>query len=127
MRIAFYSPIAEPNAAKPSGISRAGALIIRALERAGHTIDTPPLPRSFDGKGDPARQKHLFSECENAATNYLEAIALGREPRPDLWFSYHVYYKSPDWIGPHVAKTLGVPYLIAEGSHAPKREKGPWA
>jgi glycosyltransferase involved in cell wall biosynthesis len=127
MRIAFYSPITEPEVSKASGISRVGALIVQALERAGHAIDIARLPRSFDGKGDRARQTHLLSECENAATNYLEAIALGREPRPDLWFSYHVYYKSPDWIGPHVARTLSIPYVIAEGSHAPKRANGPWA
>jgi glycosyltransferase involved in cell wall biosynthesis len=127
MRIAFYSPIAKPSDTTPSGISRVGALLVQALQVAGHTVDTPPLPRSYEGKGDAARQSHIYSECENAATNYLEAIALGREPRPDLWFSYHVYYKSPDWIGPRVAKALGVPYLIAEGSHAPKRAKGPWA
>ncbi len=127
MRIAFYSPIATPSETTPSGISRVGALLVQALQAAGHTVDTPPLPRSYEGNGDAARQAHIFSECENAATNYLEAIALGKEPRPDLWFSYHVYYKSPDWIGPRVAKTLGIPYLIAEGSHAPKRAKGPWA
>jgi glycosyltransferase involved in cell wall biosynthesis len=127
MRVAFYSPIAKPSDTTPSGISRVGALLVQALQTAGHTVDTPPLPRSYEGKGDAARQAHIFSECENAATNYLEAIALGREPRPDLWFSYHVYYKSPDWIGPHVAKSLGIPYVVAEGSHAPKREKGPWS
>jgi len=127
MRIAFYSPIAKPSDTIPSGISRVGALLVQALQAAGHTVDTPPLPRSYEGKGDATRQTHIFSECENAAVNYLEAIALGRESRPDLWFSYHVYYKSPDWIGPHVAKTLGIPYVIAEGSHAPKREHGPWS
>ncbi len=127
MRIAFYSPITEPHAAKASGISRVCALIASALERGGNIVDLTPLPRSFDGSGDAARQARLFSECENAATNYLEAIALGREPRPDLWFSYHVYYKSPDWIGPHVARTLNIPYVIAEGSHAPKRAAGAWA
>ena len=127
MRIAFYSPIAKPNEATPSGISRVGALLVQALQTAGYVVDIPPLPRSYEGEGDAARQSQLFSECENAATNYLEAIALGKEPRPDLWFSYHVYYKSPDWIGPHVAKLLGIPYVIAEGSHAPKRAKGPWA
>ena len=127
MRIAFYSPIAEPQASKPSGVSRVGALLVQALQRAGHIVDIVPLPRSFDGKGDPALQTGLFSQCETAATKYLETIALVREPRPDLWFSYHVYYKSPDWIGPRVAQTLGIPYVIAEGSHAPKRATGPWA
>lgn len=127
MRVAFYSPIAKPDEATPSGISRVGALLIQALRAAGHVVDTPPLPRSYEGKGNAGRQAQIFAECENAATNYLEAISLGKEPRPDLWFSYHVYYKSPDWIGPHVAKSLGIPYVVAEGSHAPKRAKGQWA
>jgi glycosyltransferase involved in cell wall biosynthesis len=127
MRIAFYSPIAEPHGAALSGTSRVGALIVRTLKRAGHNVDVPRLPRSYEGKGDAARQSHIFAECENAAMNYLEAIAFGREPRPNLWFTYHVYYKSPDWIGPRVASALNIPYVIAEGSHAPKRAQGPWA
>ena len=127
MRIAFYSPIAKPSDTTPSGTARVGALLVQALRAGGNTVDLPPLPRSYEGKGDAARQAQIFSECENAATNYLEAIALGTEPRPDLWFSYHVYYKSPDWIGPHVAKSLGIPYIVAEGSHAPKRANGPWS
>lgn len=127
MRVAFYSPISEPQASKPSGVSRVGGLLVDALARAGNAVDIVPLPRSFEGQGDPAAQARLFSQCETAATNYLEAIALGREPRPELWFSYHVYYKSPDWIGPRVARTLNIPYVVAEGSHAPKRANGPWA
>src|SRR5438309_357099 len=98
MRIAFYSPMAKPNDATPSGTSRVGALLIQALQQSGNAVDVPPLPRSYEGTGDAARQAQIYSECENAATNYLEAIALGKEPRPDLWFTYHVYYKSPDWI-----------------------------
>jgi glycosyltransferase involved in cell wall biosynthesis len=45
---------------------------------------------------------------------------------PDAWFTYHVYYKAPDWIGPRVAAALGIPYVIAEPSHAPKQAHGPW-
>ncbi|WP_199699383.1 glycosyltransferase family 4 protein [Oleomonas cavernae] len=54
---------------------------------------------------------------------------LARPPaeRPRLWFTYHVYYKAPDLIGPVVARRLGIPYLVAEGSRSPKRAAGPWA
>ncbi|MBI1210240.1 MAG: glycosyltransferase [Alphaproteobacteria bacterium] len=127
MRIGFYSPIAKPNDTTPSGISRVGALLVQALKAAGHIVDIPLLPRSYEGKGNPERQKQIFAECQTAGTNYLEAIALGKEPRPDLWFSYHVYYKSPDWVGPRIARSLGIPYVVAEGSHAPKRANSPWA
>jgi glycosyltransferase involved in cell wall biosynthesis len=46
---------------------------------------------------------------------------------PDAWLTYHLYYKAPDWIGPHVAAALGIPYIAIEASHAPKRAGGPWA
>ncbi|HKK30828.1 MAG TPA: glycosyltransferase family 4 protein, partial [Alphaproteobacteria bacterium] len=45
---------------------------------------------------------------------------------PDVWFTYHLYYKAPDWIGPLAADAWGIPYLVAEASHAPKRRGGPW-
>ena len=27
--------------------------------------------------------------------------------RPDLWFTYHAYYKAPDWLGPEASTALG--------------------
>ena len=33
-------------------------------------------------------------------------IRRGDMPRPDLWFTYHLYHKAPDWIGPAVAEAL---------------------
>ena len=47
-------------------------------------------------------------------------------PPPDLWFTYHLYYKAADWFGPEAAAALGVPYVVAEASYAPKRTGGPW-
>ncbi len=127
MRVAFYSPMAEPDAHVASGVQRMGTLLQRALGGAGADVVRPPLPRTYEGRGDAARQAALKAESEQAAAAFLSAVREGREPRPDLWFSYHVYYKSPDWIGPVVSRALSIPYLIAEGSHAPKRSGGPWA
>ncbi len=45
---------------------------------------------------------------------------------PDLWFTYHLYYKAPDWLGPVVSAALDIPYVVAEASSAPKRGGGPW-
>jgi glycosyltransferase involved in cell wall biosynthesis len=47
--------------------------------------------------------------------------------RPQLWFTYHLYYKAPDWLGPRVSEALCIPYVAAEASYAPKRARGPWA
>ena len=49
----------------------------------------------------------------------------GRRPRPDLWFTYHLYYKAPDLVGPLVAGALGIPYAVAEASVAHKRAGKP--
>ena len=49
-----------------------------------------------------------------------------RQPRRELWFTYHLYYKAPDWLGPAVSRALGIPYVVAEASHAAKREGGAW-
>jgi glycosyltransferase involved in cell wall biosynthesis len=127
MRIAFYSPMAEPNAHAASGVQRMGTLLQRALAKAGASVATPRLPRTYEGRGDAARQAALKAESELAAAAFLDTVREGREARPDLWFSYHVYYKSPDWIGPAVSRALSIPYFVAEGSHAPKRAGGPWA
>jgi glycosyltransferase involved in cell wall biosynthesis len=66
------------------------------------------------------------------ATGFAQGLAAQwrrgpRELRPGLWFTYHVYYKAPDWLGPTVSEALAIPYVIAEASYAPKRAGGPWA
>lgn len=127
MRVAFYSPMAEPDASAASGVQRMGDLLQQALRAAGAEIWRPRGVRTYDGRGDGARQRALKAESERVAADLVQSVRDGAVVRPDLWFSYHVYYKSPDWIGPIVSQALGVPYLIAEGSHAPKRAGGPWA
>ncbi len=122
MRVAFYSPIAEPDGVAASGVQRMGALLQSALRAAGCEVWVPRLTRTYEGRGDAVRQAALKAESEAAADALLRTA-----PAIDAWFSYHVYYKSPDWVGPLVARALHIPYLIAEGSHAPKRAGGPWA
>lgn len=52
--------------------------------------------------------------------------AMDPRQRPACWFSYHLYHKAPDWLGPHVSRELGIPYVVAEASLAPKQSDGPW-
>lgn len=127
MRIAFYAPLKPPHHAVPSGDRRMARLFMRALQAGGHEVDLASIFRVRDGRGDPARQQRLkalgFGLARRLVRRYLTTPAL----TPDLWFTYHVYYKAPDWIGPQVARALNIPYVIAEASYAPKRAKGPWA
>lgn len=103
-----------------------GTLLRRALEHAGAHVLVPDLPLTREPDGNPAVQEGVRAASERALNHLLHKIDTGQVARPDAWFSYHVYYKSPDWIGPAVSRALGIPYIVAEGSHAPKRSAGPW-
>ncbi len=129
MRIAFYAPLKSPEHEVPSGDRRVARLLIEALERAGHHVDLASSFRSLDIAGDSSRQAALRSEGMAEAENLVGRWRNNNQaiPRPDLWFTYHVYYKAPDWLGPRVSAALGIPYVVAEASHAPKRANGHWA
>lgn len=127
MRIAFYAPLKSPTHGTPSGDRRVARLLMDALQMAGHTVDLVSDFRSFDGSGDVQRQARLRNEGATIARSLVQRWRDGADTRPDLWFTYHLYYKAPDWLGPDVSAALGIPYVIAEASYAPKRSSGPWA
>jgi glycosyltransferase involved in cell wall biosynthesis len=103
-------------------------LLMKALERAGFPPTLASDLRSLDKAGRPALQEETrraaIAEADRLVAHYRPLPA---PDRPRLWFTYHVYYKAPDWIGPRVADALDIPYVVAEGSRAPKRASGPWA
>lgn len=127
MRIAFYAPMKPPTAPRPSGDRRMARALMSALDFAGHQVDLASVFRSRDGGGNESRQARLRDIGQRLAARLLRRYAAGAAERPDLWFTYHVYYKAPDWIGPIVSRALCIPYIIAEASHAPKRQGGRWA
>ena len=127
MRVAFYAPLKPPDHPNPSGDRLLARLFLAALSRAGHEVELASRLRSHDPDGDPARQTRLRALGERLARRYA-ARCLARPPaeRPELWFTYHLYYKAPDWIGPLAARLLNIPYVVAEASVAQKRADGPW-
>ena len=126
MRIAFYAPLKPPDHPVASGDRSMARLLMAALARSGHEVGLASRLRSYDGTGDPARQARLRRLGGRLAERWLRRVATGRVARPDLWFTYHLYYKAPDWLGPPIAEGLGIPYVIAEASHAEKRHGGAW-
>lgn len=127
MRIAFYAPLKSPTHGTPSGDRRVAGLLMDALAQAGHRVEVASTFRTYDGDGDAARQAALRAQGERLACQLAEQwLALPAADRPELWFTYHLYYKAPDYLGPAVAQALGIPYVIAEASYAAKRAKGPW-
>ncbi len=128
MRVAFYAPLKAPSHGTPSGDRRVAALYVEALQHAGHRVELVSSLRSYDGEGSPERQTALRAQGLAAAEQLVRQLRSSDQgTRPDLWFTYHVYYKAPDWLGPHVSQALGIPYVIAEASYAPKRAGGAWS
>jgi len=127
MRIAFYAPLKSPTHATPSGDRRVAGLLMNALGRAGHQVELVSTFRSFDAAGDADRQAGLRAQGIALGQRLAEGWRDGpAAARPDLWFTYHSYYKSPDWLGPRASDVLGIPYVLAEASYAAKRAGGPW-
>jgi glycosyltransferase involved in cell wall biosynthesis len=126
--VAFYAPLKSPNHPLPSGDRTMARLLMKALGQAGYSPFLASEVRTLDKAGNRQRQASLREESlEEADRLVAHYRALPEDSRPRLWFTYHVYYKAPDWIGPRVAEALGIPYAIAEGSRASKRAQGPWA
>jgi glycosyltransferase involved in cell wall biosynthesis len=127
MRIAFYAPLKPPDHPVPSGDRRMAQLFLAALRRAGHEPVVAARLRSFEGRGDVRRQQRLEAAGRLLARRYLRRCRAAPQTMPELWFTYHLYHKAPDWLGPVVSAELGIPYVLAEASYAPKQAGGRWA
>ncbi|RFB79936.1 glycosyltransferase [Methylovirgula sp. 4M-Z18] len=99
--------------------------LIEALTRAGHTVTLVSRLRSFHKVPDAAAYVVLDTaarrECQRIADAWREGAT------PNLWLTYHPYYKAPDLLGPELAQAFAIPYVTAEASYAKKRESGDWA
>lgn len=124
--VAFYAPLKAPSHPNPSGDRLLARLLMDALSEAGFDVRLASTLRSRDARGDAARQARMAQLSERLATRLIRHWQrLQWQPR--LWFTYHLYYKAPDWIGPVVCRRLGIPYVCAEASWAASRASGPWA
>ncbi|MHA1524196.1 MAG: glycosyltransferase family 4 protein [Alphaproteobacteria bacterium] len=125
MRIAFYAPLKPPGHGVPSGDRAMARLLMAVLRAAGHEVVVASDLRAYAEKATDQAQ------IRRAAQRQVEDIRATwqRDPDqvPDLWFTYHLYYRAPDWIGPALARHAGIPYVVAEASFAMKRALGVWS
>ena len=126
MRIAFYAPLKWPGHPIPSGDRLLARMFVAALERAGHDVVLASRLRAFEGRGDAARQARIAAVGAGLAQRLIRRWQRTGSAAPELWFTYHVYHKAPDHLGPRVARALGIPYVIAEASIAPRQRDGAW-
>ena len=53
----------------------------------------------------------------------FEALCQTHRFRPDLWLTYHSYYKSPDLVGPLICRLCRIPYVIFQPMYSTRRRK----
>ncbi len=126
MKIAFYAPLKSPRHPVPSGDRLMARLLIEALELAGHEVALASDLRAFLRDAEDRVAYAALTQAAEAEQARLAADwAAGG--KPDLWFSYHGYYKSPDLIGPPLCRAHGIPLVTIESSLSARRDIGLWA
>ena len=108
MRIFFYppfKPLIHPN---PSGDLVIATGLYDYFARQGHQVQLATSLRSRWIYWKPwAWQRVLFE--------YWRAVKGIAQFQPDLWFTYHTYYKAPDVVGPITCGRANLPYFIFQG------------
>lgn len=126
MRIAFHTPLNPPDDGAISGDRRMAAQLLAALRKLGHEVETIAGARCYMGEPDPAMLARYQAQAVERRRMLLRQWRDGGAA-PDLWFTYHPYYKSPDLLGPDLCDALALPYVAAEASDTARRAAGPWA
>ncbi len=118
MKIFLYcpnKPLEHPN---PSGDLAIARSIRDSLAQCGHDCQEAVVFRS----------RWFWRSSKGwilALAALLRALRACFRHRPDLWLTYHGYYKSPDVIGPWIARLCRMPYICFQPMFATRRRKDP--
>jgi glycosyltransferase involved in cell wall biosynthesis len=116
MKIAYYMPFKPMNHSNPSGDLVTGTELHNHLAGRGHEISLASRLRCRWIYYRPLTLLRLLSEKNRIIRDFSVT-------RPDLWLSYHSYYKAPDLLGSICSRKLGIPYVIFQGIYSTKRRK----
>ncbi len=122
MRVAFYAPMKAPDHVRPSGDRTMARQFLRLLDELGHDVEIASALRTWEA-GDEERQAAILE----ASIRERECLLIRwQEHPPQAWFTYHLYHKAPDHLGPAIADVLDIPYVVAEPSISPAQANGRW-
>jgi len=125
MRIAFYAPLKPPDHPVPSGDRQMARMLMAALDRAGHSVEVVSRLRAYLTDNT----QPLFAKLQDEAAGEIDRISQHWRDGglPDLWITYHPYYRAPDLLGPRLTSAASIGYVTVEASYAPKRDRTGWA
>lgn len=116
MKIAFYAPLKPMSHPNPSGDRAIARDLFRYFEAMKNDVNVT----------DEFRTRWFWRELGGWG-DWIKAlqrsIEFVKRKRPDIFFTYHMYYKAPDPIQPLLSLLFGKPYVIYEASLAPKARK----
>ena len=115
-----------PDHPVPSGDREMARNLMAALRARGHAVD---LVSRFVSYSSAASLERLAQLRGAAALERARLAQLWQAEgaAPDLWLTYHPYYKSPDFVGPVLCRDMHIPYASVEASYAGKRDRDAWA
>lgn len=116
MKIAYYMPFKPMGHSNPSGDLVTGTEIYNDLKQRGHSISLASKTRCRWVYYKPLTLLQLLRERGRI-------LKSNSDNRPDIWLSYHSYYKAPDLLGPICSRKLQIPYAIFQGIYSTKRRK----
>ncbi len=124
MRVAFYAPMKPPSHPVPSGDRAFARSLMTAIAQDDVTVDLVSDLQVHDSQGDRNRQAALLAAASAEIARLTPVLTRNR---PDLWVTYHNYYKAPDLLGPAICAALDLRYVQIEASRSRKRLTGAWA
>ncbi|BCO09465.1 glycosyl transferase [Desulfolithobacter dissulfuricans] len=116
MRLAYYMPFKSPDAPNPSGDQVIGREILSFLRDSGQEVEVASRLRCRWFYWKPSAWLRLLLEYRRVVRRY-------RHNPPDIWCTYHSYYKAPDLLGMSCARRLGIAYVVFQGIYSTKRRR----
>ncbi|MCO5142230.1 MAG: glycosyltransferase [Oligoflexia bacterium] len=113
MKIAFYAPLKPITHENPSGDREIGRSVHRYFSEQNANIFILSEFRTRWFYRSPVRWMRFFIA-------FARAFRRAKIEQPDVYFTYHLYYKAPDPIACILAWWFSKPYFVFEGMYARK-------
>jgi glycosyltransferase involved in cell wall biosynthesis len=116
LRVMFYMPFKPLGHPNPSGDLVIGSSLYTFLHQNGHCVRLASRLRLRWFYWKPNLWLRLLWESAKVLKDL-------RRNAPDLWLTYHSYYKAPDVLGALCTLIRPLPYVIFQGVYATKRRR----